>query len=68
MPQPPPLGPQLAWLPKETDSDEEEPAAKVDRRRSVSLLSHSGQVIVSAGADIGWSRTKTWSQLLHTYS
>lgn len=68
MPQPPPPALQDVGPLKVADSDEEEPDAKVDRSRSVSLLSHSGQFIESAGADIDWRRTKTWPQALHLYS
>jgi len=46
MPQPPPPAPQDDCF------DDEEPAAKVESRRSVSLLSQSGQTIESAGAEI----------------
>jgi len=42
MPQPPPLIPQLAFPLYDAGSDEEEPAAKVDRIRSVSPLLHFG--------------------------
>jgi len=58
MPQPPPP-PHGAGLPHEAGADEDEPAAKVESRRSVSLLPQSGQTMVSAGADMDWSRAKT---------
>ncbi len=53
MPQPPPLVPQGAGAPYDADSDAEEPAAKVDKRRSVSLLSHSGQFMAFFGVEVG---------------
>jgi len=53
MPQPPPLTPQGAGAPNDADSDAEEPAAKVEKIRSVSPLSHSGQFMAFVGVEIG---------------
>jgi hypothetical protein len=69
MPQPPPPAPQeCARLPDEELSDDEGPAAKVDSRRLVSLLSQSGHFIESVGVETAWRRAKTVPQELHRYS
>jgi hypothetical protein len=61
MPQPPPP-PHGAGLPHEAGVDDDEPAAKAESSLSVSLLSHSGQTMVSARAEMDWSRAKTAPQ------
>jgi hypothetical protein len=68
MPQPPPPAPQGAGLRQDDRSDDEEPAAKAESKRSVSLPPHSGQTMESAGAEIDWSRAKTARQDWHRYS
>ncbi len=40
-------------------SEVDDPAAKVERSRSVWLLLHSGQSMVFDGLETGWSRAKT---------
>ncbi len=52
MPQPPPAAPQAAGTPHGAESDADEPAAKVDRRRLVSSLSHSGQFMGFCGVEM----------------
>jgi len=51
MPQPPPPAPQGAGAPQDADgdADAEDPAANVERTRSVSLQSHSGQFVAVSG-------------------
>jgi len=67
MPQPPPP-PHGAGLPQDDCADDDEPAENAESRRSVLLLSHSGQTIASAGAEMDWSRAKTAPQEWHRYS
>jgi len=53
MPQPPPPAPQGAGAPQDADAVAEDPAANVERIRSVSLLSHSGHFVAFFGVVMG---------------
>jgi len=68
MPQPPPPAPQLGAPPPPDPAPGEDPAAKVERSRSVSSLPHVGQLVGRLGAVIGWRRAKTFPQEVQRYS
>jgi hypothetical protein len=68
MPQPPPPAPHVGAPPPGVPAVDEDPAAKVERSRSVSLLPHLGQLGATVAAETDWRRAKTFPQEVQRYS